>query len=799
MALAALGMASLPTQKALASVKADPDRPNILLILVDDLGLGDLSCQYAKDLHTPNIDGIFTNGVRFDNFYANSNVSSPSRAALMTGCFPSMVGVPGVIRTKPEQNWGYFLPDAVTMPQVLRKNDYETALVGKWHLGLSSPNLPNERGFDYFHGFLGDMMDDYYTHRREGFNYMYENDRLIDPEGHATELFTRWGIEYIHEQASHDKPFFLYLAYNAPHAPLQPPAEWLERVAERNPSLPEKRQRLIALIEHLDHNIGLVMKELKESGQLENTLVIFASDNGGDRGSMANNGPTRGAKGDMFEGGLRVVCAFSQPGRFNGGRSVPEFAMLMDIFPTVCDMLHIEAPQGIDGISVLDAADGVPQETEQRYIYWLRYEGGEKFARGKDPQTAVRYGGYKLLRNKPVEGQEMFNISDDPLEEKSLPLEGKMFRKLDKAMRRHYEASEKIPHQPSFADPKVAAGKFTMKTPFTDNVSRVLPLPEYPRPQFEREDWLNLNGEWIYKIESCGFEAVQGLTPAASWTDRNIPTQWQGKILVPFSIDAPLSGVGHVLRPQEVLWYERKFDVPGKWRDKRIVLHFQASDWETSLYVNGKRVGQHRGGYDPFSFDITEYVRSSENVLDVCVWDATEQQAQAIGKQIMPEHRQGFRYQPTGGIWQTVWLEGVPKNSIESVRITPMFDEASVRIDFARNGAGNVVVKVKDGDKTVAERETDGDSMVIPLPGFKPWSPDHPHLYGLEMALKDGAETIDRVRSYFGMRKIELRPDSEGRARIFLNDKAIFQYGPLDQGYWPDGVLTPPDEKAMAF
>lgn len=168
---------------ASASAGATKSKPNILFILVDDLGWGDLSCQYAADLRTPNIDAIFETGVRCDNFYANSNVSSPSRAALMTGRFPAMVGVPGVIRTQPRQSWGYLSPSAVTMPQMLKRAGYQTALVGKWHLGLESPNLPNERGFDHFQGFLGDMMDDYNTHRREGHNYMFLNDREIDPEG----------------------------------------------------------------------------------------------------------------------------------------------------------------------------------------------------------------------------------------------------------------------------------------------------------------------------------------------------------------------------------------------------------------------------------------------------------------------------------------------------------------------------------------------------------------------------------------------------------------------------------------
>ena len=436
-----LPLATLPGQGAQASVKATPQKPNILLILVDDLGWGDLSCQYADDMHTPNIDALFTSGVRMDNFYANSNVSSPSRAALLTGRFPSMVGVPGVIRTTPpDTNWGFFDTAATTLPQVLGENGYSTSLIGKWHLGLTSPSLPNERGFEYFHGYLGDMMDDYFTHRRHGNNYMFENDVEIDPAGiHATELFSDWAIEKLNAEAGSDKPFFMYLAYNAPHAPLQPPTEWLDKVRKEHPGLEDKRQRLVALIEHMDYNVGRVLNALDESGQRENTLVIFASDNGGDRGSMANCGPVRGYKGDMFEGGLRVVCAFNMPGVYEGGRSVGNFMMLMDIFPTLCDYLGIRTRHEMDGISVLKAINGKRQNTENRYIYWMRYEGGKGFDFGREPQTAVRYKGWKLLRNKPIEEQQMFHLSEDLKEERPVPMEGKIFRDLDAKMQNHYK------------------------------------------------------------------------------------------------------------------------------------------------------------------------------------------------------------------------------------------------------------------------------------------------------------------------------------------------------------------------
>ena len=222
------------------------ERPNILLIIVDDLGIGDLGIQGAKDIKTPHIDQLFNEGMRFDNFYANCPVCSPTRAATLTGRYPDLVGVPGVIRTHSENSWGYLSQSALLLPQLLQSLDYHTAIVGKWHLGLRSENHPNARGFDHFHGFLGDMMDDYYNHRRHGNNYMRLNREVITPQGHATDLFSEWAVDYIREREKKEgaDPWFLYLAYNAPHTPIQPPQDWYERVRKERPDLAEAREPL---------------------------------------------------------------------------------------------------------------------------------------------------------------------------------------------------------------------------------------------------------------------------------------------------------------------------------------------------------------------------------------------------------------------------------------------------------------------------------------------------------------------------------------------------------------------------
>ena len=219
-----VALACLTLAKPTATLAAD--KPNILIILVDDLGYGDLSSYGAKDLKSPHLDALMADGMRFDSFYANCPVCSPTRAALLSGTYPDIAGVPGVIRTHPQHNWGWLSQDVTLLPNVLKDAGYHTSIIGKWHLGLEEPNTPNGRGFDFFKGFLCDMIDDYYKHRRHGINYFRENRKEIDPPGHATDLITEWGIDYVNDRKDKDEPFFMYLSYNAPHTPIQPPQDW---------------------------------------------------------------------------------------------------------------------------------------------------------------------------------------------------------------------------------------------------------------------------------------------------------------------------------------------------------------------------------------------------------------------------------------------------------------------------------------------------------------------------------------------------------------------------------------------
>lgn len=424
------------------------EKPNIVLILTDDQGYHDVSYYGTKDIKTPNIDRIASSGMRFDNFYANGPVCSPTRAALLTGRYQDFVGVPGVIRTNKKNNWGYLDPDATLLPQELNMAGYETALIGKWHLGLESPNTPVERGFDFFHGWLGDMMDDYWTHRRHDINYMRFNGNEIDPKGHATDLFTDWSVDYIKSKADDKQPFFLYLAYNAPHFPVQPPQDWLDKVIKREKGIDKTRAKLVAFIEHMDYGIGKVIQALKESNQYENTILIFTSDNGGHLPSKANNGPLRDGKQSMYEGGLKVPTAISWPKKINPGTISKEVLLSMDLYPTLLNIIGLEPKKPIEGRSFMTELFDPGKETMLRPLYFVRKEGGTLY--GGQNIYAMRKGEWKLLQNSPYEPYELYNLMADPLEQKNLmQSRPDKYRELNMLLMEHIQEAGKVPWQKS--------------------------------------------------------------------------------------------------------------------------------------------------------------------------------------------------------------------------------------------------------------------------------------------------------------------------------------------------------------
>lgn len=325
-----------------------------------------------------------------------------------------------------------------------------------------------------------------------------------------------------------------------------------------------------------------------------------------------------------------------------------------------------------------------------------------------------------------------------------------------------------------------------IKTAWADKVDPACPLPEYPRPTLVRPAWQNLNGHWDYAIR-----------PA----DAPQPELFDGKILVPYPVESSLSGVQRRLAENEVLWYERRFTVPAEWRQGALLLHFGAVDWEANVYLNGIRVGGHKGGYTAFSIDIAPYLTRGEQTLAVRVADPTDRGTQPRGKQVTEART--IWYTPVTGIWQTVWLEPVPESRIASLRTTPDIDTKSLTVEAAIVGArrGDIVeITLRDNGRTVAEaRAAAGEPLRLTLPEMKLWTPDTPMLYDLETTLLRGGKSVDRVGSYAAMRKNSVVRGKEGFLRLALNDRECFQFGPLDQGWWPDGLYTAPTDEALAY
>jgi arylsulfatase A-like enzyme len=339
----------------------------------------------------------------------------------------------------------------VLLPNLLKRAGYHTAIAGKWHLGLEPPNTPLDRGFDHFHGFLGDMMDDYYRHTRHGNNYMRRQRQVIQPKGHATDLFSDWAIDYIKGRVGKEQPFFIYLAYNAPHTPIQPPDAWLERVKQREDNMTPSRAKLVALIEHLDEGIGRVVQSLADNGFKKNTLIVFVSDNGGQRDVGGNNGALRGTKGGMYEGGIRVPMCAVWPSKIPAGASLNTVGITMDLLPTLCEAAGVESVSNIDGRSLLRLLRGERLALRARDLFWVRREGGNRYM----GQTiwAMRRGPWKLLQDTPNEPFRLYNLVDDPMEENDLAGSNKdKFKELGAGLRQHVQRSGAVPWQKSGGD-----------------------------------------------------------------------------------------------------------------------------------------------------------------------------------------------------------------------------------------------------------------------------------------------------------------------------------------------------------
>ncbi|HMR17658.1 MAG TPA: glycoside hydrolase family 2 TIM barrel-domain containing protein [Sphingobacterium sp.] len=342
-------------------------------------------------------------------------------------------------------------------------------------------------------------------------------------------------------------------------------------------------------------------------------------------------------------------------------------------------------------------------------------------------------------------------------------------------------------HLSQAQDWKIAGDKIV--TSWGENLNPQAPHPEYPRPHLIRKNnWQNLNGLWDYAITDKGTTAI--------------PTVWDGKILVPYAAESALSGVGKRLTKDQALWYHKTIILSKNVNKDNIILHFGAVDWQCDLYINGKHVGRHEGGFNPFSFDISGLLqRGARQEIALRVWDPTSEDPQPRGKQIDNPH--GIWYTPVSGIWQTVWVESVPKTYIESTKHTPDIDRSVLRFEAQVNNAtaGDIIrVAAYNGSTKISEQNLSiGERIDLPIPHAELWNPENPKLYDLRIELLRKGKVIDKVDSYFAMRKISIMKDKNGIERILLNNEFVFQYGPLDQGWWPDGLHTAPSDDALKY
>lgn len=325
-----------------------------------------------------------------------------------------------------------------------------------------------------------------------------------------------------------------------------------------------------------------------------------------------------------------------------------------------------------------------------------------------------------------------------------------------------------------------------IKTAWAEKIDPNNVLPEYPRPIMERDKWQNLNGLWDYAILPMGQQE---------------PQTFDGKILVPFAVESSLSGVQKELGKGKELWYRRTFMIPSDWKNKNIILHFGAVDWKAEVYLNNIKIGTHTGGYIPFSFDVTPFLTSGNQKLVVKVWDPTSDSSIPRGKQVTNPH--GIWYTPVSGIWQTVWLE--PVNNKHIVGVTPIADvdnnNLKVKVCTKNTEPSDIVeVKLKDNNKVIASAKgVAGQILDIAVPNAKLWSPESPFLYDLDVVIIERGKSVDKVSSYAAMRKVSKKRDANGIIRMQLNNKDIFHFGPLDQGWWPDGLYTAPTDEALKY
>lgn len=774
---------TVPTLFLSANAAQRTHKPNMIFILADDLGWAELGCYGNTFNETPNLDRLAQQGMLFTDAYAAAPVCSPYRAALMTGQYPARIGITDYLRPNTNEHLGL---EYVTLAEMFKSSGYVTGMTGKWHLsgyksnGAEEETLPDKHGFD-------EVMVSEKTGIGGG-SYFHPYDRVDKSikkvlPGKSEYLTDRLNYEAVQFIERHkDEPFFLYKSHYSVHTALKAKPDLLNHFVSKseagkgpNPNrISKNNPHLAAMLKSIDEGIGMVMNKLQKLGIADNTLIVFTGDNGGES-RVTENGPLRAGKSTLYEGGIRIPLVIRWPGKVKPGSVCRTPTMNIDFYSTFAEIVGAElgARQRVDGVSVLPLLKG--HSISRDALYW-HYPLDKPHFLGGRSSGAVRCGQWKLIEFFEDQRLELYNLADDVGEKNNVVQE--------------YPDKVRQLHQQLSAWRRDVGAKIPAGQAAASDTESSIPRPEHPKPQFKRDAWMNLNGQWDFAMDPN----VVGIKE--NW--QNDLSKFNQKITVPFCVESKLSGLEHTDFINAV-WYHRTFTVPKNWKDERVFLHFGAVDYDCRAWVNGQPVGRHHGGSVSFTFEITSALKEGENDLVVYAFDDVRSEVQPSGKQSTRRESYGVHYTRVTGIWQTVWLEARPQRFLESVHIVPDLDGRhfilTPTISSYRRGLKFRAAVLKPDGKEITSASasaTSGNAITLDIRNPRPWSPSDPYLYDLRLELLNNSKVVDSVMSYAGLRKFHV----EGNC-FYLNNKPIFLRFVLDQGFYPEGIWTAPSDAAL--
>ena len=781
-------------------------RPNIIIILTDDQGYEDVGFNGCKDIPTPNIDKIAKNGVVFTNAYVSYAVCGPSRAGLLTGKYQDRFGF-GRNPLLAPNDLGQGLPlEEETIAEALQKGGYNTMAIGKWHLGAHRLQRPLKRGFDEHFGFLSGghrYFPDQWTlndlseikSQNDGYKTkILHNGIRINEKEYLTDAMSREAVNFIKKKRK--EPFFLYLAYNAPHTPLQATEKYLNRFTNiKN----KKRKKYAAMVSAVDDGVGEVLEALKKMDIEDNTMVFFLSDNGGpEKHNASNNGELRDGKGSIYEGGIRVPFAMQWPKIIRRGQIYEKPIISLDIFATVAEYADITPKSKLDGVNIIpfikSRKKGVPHE----YLYWRQFDKNT---------IAIRNGNSKLVGKKT--SVDLFDLDKDISEEHQINNE----KERKRLIKKHKEWENQI-KDPVFLGLKHGK-KYNETHPDRFKISEVKKsYPEWenlniihinklkPTATFYHhlnslsdKDWKglpnyrSLNGTWNFhhvdKPSDRPVEFYKSDFDISNWDTIEVPSDWQMKgydfpiytnIVYPFPIDPPF--IPDSFNP--VGSYKRTFNIDKSWQNKKVFLHFGAVNSAFYVWVNDKKIGYSEGSKTPAEFDITDQVKAGINDISVEVYRWSD------GSYL--EDQDFWRL---SGIERDVYLYTLPLQHISNIETNASLDEIeysegqlSVKVsleDISSVKDHLIKIRLLDSNKKIvfeeirncSESNSDKIEFTTEIKNVKKWSAETPYLYNLEVSLQNSErKNIDATKIRIGFRTSEIK-----NGQLLINGQPILLKG----------------------